>query len=151
MRLRRGQPLRELTREFLYCTVAFLKQYPQQGNFQTLAAAHQPRGDSSVRSMVRATISFLGDKMVEVNEAHFNHPSNHVTHFPSNVVGGVDTFPIFSLGKKHKYVPLMHPATGSFKCTNRTGCALGVRTCTPHPPKIRWADVPFALGLYGFD
>ena len=103
--LRCGQPLRELTREFLYCTVAFLKQYPQQGNFQTLAAAHQPRGDSFVRSMVRATISFLGDKMVEVNEAHFSHPSNHVPHFPSNVVGGVDTFPIFSLEKKHRYQP----------------------------------------------
>ena len=34
--------------------------------------------------------------MLQIHTLHFEHPSNHVPHFPKFMVGGVDTFRLFA-------------------------------------------------------
>lgn len=96
---------KQFEREDLYMAVAFLKQYPRQGCFDNLAPHHKPRSDRYVRWIVWHTVAFLADNMVEITVDHFDHPGNHVPHFPEHVVGGVDTFPVFALGGPHRNQP----------------------------------------------
>ena len=102
-------------RVMLWVVAAYLKQYPKVGCFDLLAPKHRPMCDRSVRRLVRVGMTYLNGAMREISELHFTHPNNHVPHFPADVVGGVDTFPIFCLRKKHRNQPKYKHAVVKFQ------------------------------------
>ena len=80
-------------------------QYLQQTNSDhSLPTSHTVAG---VRPSVACgpTAPLCAHVLVSISELHFDHPKNHVPHFPRYVIGGVDTFPVLCKAARHRYQP----------------------------------------------
>ena len=115
----------KFTRFNLWVSACYLKHYPRQGRFWTLAPLHMPMRDTRVRRLIAATLSLLNAHMQEISELHFDHPNNHVSHFPRCVVGGVDTFPVLCKATRHRCQPKYKDMSLSFRHMFRTWVCSG--------------------------
>lgn len=96
-----------MSRVVLWYTLAYLKQYPKRGNYDSLGPRDPALryGDTTVYLKVRKGMWCLFRTMEEISMDHAKHPNNHIPHFPVHCLGSIDTFPIFVHRGRSRYQP----------------------------------------------
>jgi hypothetical protein len=92
--------------KLFYC-LAYLKRYPLARQLCTLTPRNVHPGPcvSTIGRWITFMMRHLFAVMVEVSAVHFDHPNNHTPHFPQDVLGSWDTFPIFCKAASNTYQP----------------------------------------------